>query len=322
MRRRHLQFWHSTSLTRNLLTFDCARHLLKLAWAKFCNIHEAKSFANILFLRRKFFIIEMDEEDDMLAHINKVMALADLFNTMNVTISDTDILMTLFESLLPSYEYLIVAIDCRPIKELTLHCVTLRLLHKILRQKENDSSSATSAMLVKQSKGGASGSFSDKVSFHCGKKGHFPRNCFKYKNSKKDNANNTKVNNDYAFMIGPASCNVKTNNWIVDSGATSHIAPLKSYFYSYNPISPKNVILGDTMIEALGRGSVVVDTTVKGHIKTIIIKDVLHVPKLKANLLWVRHLVSMQLPVEFDETGSFGLSPSCKEVAVIDLTSN
>ena len=42
------------------------------AWATLCNIHEAKSLANILFLRPKFFTIKMEEDDDMLEHINKV----------------------------------------------------------------------------------------------------------------------------------------------------------------------------------------------------------------------------------------------------------
>ena len=65
------------------------------AWAKLCNIYEAKTLANILFLRCKFFTIKMEEEDDMLAHINKVKRLADQFNSANVIISYGDIVMTL-----------------------------------------------------------------------------------------------------------------------------------------------------------------------------------------------------------------------------------
>ena len=59
---------------------------------------------------------------------------------------------------------------------------------------------------------------------------------------------------------------------------------------------PKNVILGDdTVLEAMGEGSIVVDMEVKGRVKTITIKDILHMPKMKANLLSVRHLVSKRL---------------------------
>ena len=64
-------------------------------WAKLCNIHEAKSLANILFFWRKFFTIKMEEGYDILAHINEVKALADQLNGANVTILDGDIVMTL-----------------------------------------------------------------------------------------------------------------------------------------------------------------------------------------------------------------------------------
>ena len=47
------------------------------AWTKLCNIHEAKRLVNILFLRCKFFTIKMEENDDKLAHVNKVKALVD-----------------------------------------------------------------------------------------------------------------------------------------------------------------------------------------------------------------------------------------------------
>ncbi len=313
------------------------------AWAKLCNIHEAKSLANILFLRRKFFTIKMEEEDDMLAHINKVKALADQLNGADVTISDGDIVMTLLESLPPSYEYLIVAMESRPISELTLDYVTSRLLHELSRRKENESRGDSAALIAKQSKNGGGGSSSDKVCFYCGKKGHIAKYCFKRKNNEKgESANKTTVRdnddeyafttryvscnigmsdgmNEYANMANHISCNGNMSDWIVDSGATSHMAPEKSCFHSYHLISPKRVILGDdTVLEAVGKGQIVVDTEVKGRVKTITIKDVLHVPKLKANLLSVRHLVAKHLRVEFSDTGSFVLSPNRDEVAIIE----
>lgn len=71
------------------------------------------------------------EEDDMLVHINNVKVLAYQLNIAKVTILDGDIVMMLLESLPLSYEYLIVVIETRPIQELTLNFVTLRLLHEL-----------------------------------------------------------------------------------------------------------------------------------------------------------------------------------------------
>ena len=96
------------------------------------------------------------------------------------------------------------------------------------------------------------------------------------------------------------------------------MSPNRSCFQSYHLISPKNVILGDdTVLEAMNKGSIIVDTEVKGRVKTITIKDVLHVPKLKANLLSLQHLVLKHLGVEFSDERYVVLSPSREEVAII-----
>ena len=103
----------------------------------------------------------------------------------------------------------------------------------------------------------------------------------------------------------------------MDSGATSHMAPDRTCFHSYKLTSPKNVILGDnTVLGAVDRGAIVVDTEVEGRVRTITIKDV-HVPKLKANLLSVSHLVSKHLRVEFNNEGNFVLAPNREEIAII-----
>lgn len=52
--------------------------------------------------------------------------------------------------------------------------------------------------------------------------------------------------------------------------------------------------------------------------KPITIKDVLHVLKLKANLLSVWHLVSKHLSVEFSDKGCFVMSLSQEEIAIIE----
>ena len=93
------------------------------------------------------------------------------------------------------------------------------------------------------------------------------------------------------------------------------MAPDRTCFHSYKLTSPKNVILGDdTVLEAMGKGATLVDTKVKGRVRTITIKDVLHVPKLKANLLSVSHLVSKHSRVEFSNEGNFVLAPNREEI--------
>ena len=51
-----------------------------------------------MFLKRKFFTIKMEDDDNMLAHINKVKALADQLNGADMAINDDEIVMTFRES--------------------------------------------------------------------------------------------------------------------------------------------------------------------------------------------------------------------------------
>jgi hypothetical protein len=66
-------------------------------------------------------------------------------------------------------------------------------------------------------------------------------------------------------------------------------------------ISPCNVRLSNgSVAEAIGTGSIVVGVETKGKATTIRITDVLHVPKLQANLLLVSKFLSKGLKVQFD----------------------
>ena len=122
------------------------------AWETLCNIHETKSLSNILFLRRKFFIIKMEEGTDILEHINKVKSLADQLLVLEVPLRGEDVVMTLLDSLPPSFDYLITALETRPFKELTMEFVTARLVHEESKRKEEPHGNDL-AMVSRQGKG-------------------------------------------------------------------------------------------------------------------------------------------------------------------------
>jgi len=102
--------------------------------------------------------------------INKVKALADQFNGTNVTIFDGYIIMIFLGSLLSSYKYFIVLFEWRALSELILDFVTMRLLHELLRRKENELYEDGATLVTKQWRYVSSRSFSKKVYFNCGKK--------------------------------------------------------------------------------------------------------------------------------------------------------
>ncbi len=69
------------------------------AWRVLCNIHETRSLANILFLRRKFFTSKMEEGADLLEHIYNIKALTNQLARLHVPMRKDDIVMTMLDSL-------------------------------------------------------------------------------------------------------------------------------------------------------------------------------------------------------------------------------
>jgi hypothetical protein len=57
-------------------------------------------------------------------YINKVKALADQLTCLEVPMRVENVVMTLLESLPPSYEYLIIALETLPMQDLTMEFVT------------------------------------------------------------------------------------------------------------------------------------------------------------------------------------------------------
>ena len=108
------------------------------AWETLCNIHKTKSLSNILFLRHKFFTIKMEEGTNILEHINKVKSLANQLLVLKVPLRGEDVVMTLLDNLPPSFDYLIIALETRPFKELTMVFVTTRLVHEESKRKEKE----------------------------------------------------------------------------------------------------------------------------------------------------------------------------------------
>jgi len=60
------------------------------------------------------------------------------YEEWDLVIMDGNVVMTLLESLLPLYEYLITPLETIPIEELTIEFISTRLIHKVCKWKENE----------------------------------------------------------------------------------------------------------------------------------------------------------------------------------------
>ena len=100
----------------------------------------------------------------------------------------------------------------------------------------------------------------------------------------------------------PASDRVPEENWLVDSGASSHMTPNRRHFLEYRSFStPEKIGLGDgRVLEAVRVGSIRMNMLFKvSNSKKAVMYDVLHVPKLASNLFSVRAAAKRGNTVKF-----------------------
>ena len=91
-----------------------------------------------------------------------------------------------------------------------------------------------------------------------------------------------------------------SKNWVVNSSATRHICANRHAFTSYTLVGDdeKVVYLGDSHIaQVLGKGKVMPKLT-SG--KTLSLNNVLHVPNIRANLVYVALLGKVGVKVLFE----------------------
>jgi hypothetical protein len=78
----------------------------------------------------------------------------------------------------------------------------------------------------------------------------------------------------------------------------------QKWFTTCERISPRKVFMGDdTILEAIGKGTIKATMQVGGQLIDTTITQVLHVPKMKNNLISVSKLISEGFKVEFDKDG-------------------
>jgi transposase InsO family protein len=94
----------------------------------------------------------------------------------------------------------------------------------------------------------------------------------------------------------------KSNDWIIDSGATKHMSYQREQMVNFKEFSEVHVVrMGDgRVVEAKGKGTVQVKMTgLPGGPLTVNIHEVWHVPSLRVNLLSVQALTDSKCQVVF-----------------------
>ena len=290
-----------------------------LMWSTITDLFQRKTLLNKLTTRRKFYSAKMATNEKAIAFISRVRQLASDCKAMDVDIDDKEIAMTVLCGLPDKYEHLIVAIDAVATDEnLTLDFVKSRLLQEEQRMLERgDVKASSDAALVHNS--GKSRRLS---CVHCGRPGHPSEKCWKKFPHLRPNNNQAKESglaaksehaavtidessDDVVCLMARTdeSCSLASKaDWVVDSGATSHICNDRHMFSELTVIKPFMIRLGDeSSVKGIGRGSVRVMLSVNGKPRKCDIKNVVYAPSMAFNIVSVRVMGRSGMRSVFDE---------------------
>lgn len=114
---------------------DC--ETAKDAWNTLSEFYEKSTFVNKLFLRRRLMSKRLEAGGDLEEHVNDIIQMADQLKAAGEKFEDRDISNIILCSLPDSFEPLIIALESRDEEDLTLEFVKARLIHEVVKHREN-----------------------------------------------------------------------------------------------------------------------------------------------------------------------------------------
>lgn len=285
----------------------------RAVWLKLEDIFQSKGPARKATLLKQLTLQKMLEGGDVREHINRFFDAVDKLNDMGVKVNPDLLAIMLLYSLPNSFDNFRCAIESRD--ELPSPDI-LRV--KILEESEactQTKSAEGDALLIKKnwSRGGFSdgskpkwNSKSNLKCFKCKRRGHKASECELKKEQSvgiaSDMCLTSLVSNDISTVNFPS----KNLKWCLDSGATSHIIKdCKDFGLISRSNRGKLNLANGACTDICGRGSgkLIADLGV-GKVVNITLKNSLHVPESKLNLLSVGKITDNNCCVIFQKNSA------------------
>lgn len=273
----------------------------KEVWDSLKNAFDDSGLLRRVGLLRTLITTSLESSSSIEEYVNKIITTAHKLKGAGMTLDDEWIATLLLAGLSNEYKPMIMAIESSGVK-ISSDQIKTKLLQEVNSNVQNSGSSA-----ALYSKNFRPQSQSQVKCFKCKKVGHYQNKC-PLKNS--DNKTFTKKNDSKKGQNYDASltCFVvnqcKSNDWIIDSGATAHMTNKSEWLTNVKQSATNEVtIADDTKLKVPITGDVKVKLNCANRNKDVDIRNVLYVPGLCTNLLSVSTLVQKGLSVNFNSDG-------------------
>lgn len=326
-------------------------------WGALKNLYETKGFSSEFLICKDLLNTKLSNTQSGIEdYLAKIKRLTDDLRAKNIILPDRFIAAYILNNLTKDYEG-IVAIITQSIRSqnlINLEDISAQLIDESKRLKSKNISinkiqSSEDMDITLYTKNSTKNDSKNKHKSHkkcnyCGKKGHTEEECYskhpelKKSNNKTNNSSNNSSKTDISnstsseseiglVTILDNSVNSTFKNsskrveWVLDSGASIHIASKESYFKDLKPYSG-NIKWGNTTntLTATGIGTIEVFITSTGRKTTI--NNCLLVPEFKLNLLSIGLITERGFKIEFNKKGVNLITPNNQLLAKGILANN
>lgn len=275
-------------LIRNLRT-------AKETWIKLKNTHQKTSMCSRVSLICQVCDRKLPEGGDVASHIYELEELFGKLRSAGKDLGEDVQVAILLRSLPMSYDQVRTALLILKDEDLKLDYVKGKILDHERKMSEDGESRETTVAYK--------ATFRRKlICYGCGKEGHRKVDCpAETSDDDVEGDANTGAKKSYAFVLDSS----KRSDWIVDSGATSHVCSVKALFDTLRPAPRETVLLANGKeVDVRGIGTVLVKSVDNNGEQTEMkLTDVLYITGFEMNLISVGKLIEKGADVRFDKHG-------------------
>ncbi|XP_015124956.1 uncharacterized protein LOC107046765, partial [Diachasma alloeum] len=302
----------------------------KKSWDKLRATFDDAGLSRRVNLLKQLTSISLENSASVEDYINKIIGAAHKLRGVGFTVQEEWLGTLLLAGLSDEYKPMIMAIESSGLP-ITADSIKTKLLQEVKDPKENKTSQSAlySRGLNTRRKFGPR-------CYKCKKVGHWANNCRSekgennsannhhrndnrnYNNNHHNNGNNSghghnngnnNNNNDRRVMFALCAAKSITNaDWVIDSGASSHISPQREVFRNFRQQAAVGIVTADeTVLEADGIGDIEVPVCMNGEPTTLLVRDVLYVPRAATNLLSINNNDNQVIAIAKETCGIYKL---------------
>ena len=302
---------------------DCAT--AKALWDKLNNTFKATSNARRLTLKQQLNNTVKDPSETMTQYVAKIKELASMLDAIGHKVEDSEIALPLLAGLPPEYSTLrtIIGIRKDPVTVDELLPMLLQQEQDILTQQKaavpvygmqhgrrqqhrgshhnrhpNRAVQQQTQQQSQQHRGSSKQAVNRPDCLYCGRTGHWQSEC---RIRLADERRHGPRRHAVAFGASAQTTSSASSDWVVDSGASTHLSPHRSLFYNYKSMKSSTAVtfVNGQQAAAAGEGEVSLCIQLSDRVEQVLLKNVLHVPDATINLFSTRQVINSGGQVKF-----------------------